>query len=206
VQDLANEALYYFPEDSFALYLIASVLIVEKKYKEAREILYKALKNNPNVEEIYTDLGFILSSVDRNYKGAIEIMNMAFKKGIASSLTLNNMAYSLIKLGDIQAAERLLLKIKKPYPPAYFATKGMIAIRKGFIKKGEALYYKAVKMLDDSTNKIIAKQILNLEKAKYFIKIEDKSMANRYIKHALRLGKTYVNDEIQELLSSGKCT
>jgi predicted negative regulator of RcsB-dependent stress response len=80
------------------------------------------------------------------------------------------------------------------------ATKGLIAIRQGLIKKGEELYLKTIRKLQDRNLKTIARQILNLEKARYFITKEDNSKAKYHLKYALKLGNTYVNPEIAELL------
>jgi tetratricopeptide (TPR) repeat protein len=200
VKDIADQILYYFPNDPFGFYFLASVLIKKEKFEDARSLLYRALEGHPNIEEIYTDLGFILSAIERKYEEALRIMNIAFEKGIASPLTLNNMAYAFAKMGKLKEAEEIMMKIKEPVPAVCSATKGLIAIRQGLIKKGEELYLKTIRKLQDRNLKTIARQILNLEKARYFITKEDNSKAKYHLKYALKLGNTYVNPEIAELL------
>lgn len=200
VKDIADEILYYFPSDPFGFYFLASVLIKKERFEDARSLLYKALEGHPNIGEIYTDLGFILSAIDRKHEEALRIMNIAFEKGIASSLTLNNMAYAFAKMGKLKEAEEIMMKIKEPIPTVSTATKGLIAIRQGLVKKGEELYLKTIRKLQDPYLKTIARQILNLEKGHYFIAKEDNLKAKYYLKHALKLGNTYINAEIEELL------
>ena len=199
VKDTADEILYYFPNDPHGYYFLASGLIKKEKFEDARSLLYKAIEGQPNISEAYTDLGFILSSIDRKYEEAIQIMKIAMEKGITSSLTLNNMAYAYAKMGKLREAEEVIDRINKPIPPECFATKGLIAIRMGLIKNGEELYLKAISKLPNRYLKTIARQILNLEKARYFITKKNIPKAKYYLKYVNRLGNTYVNAEIEEL-------
>ncbi len=198
MRKIADEILYYFSDDQFGFYLIASSLIIERKYNEARDILYKIIENQSNISEAYSDLGFILSAIDRNYNEALRIMSMALEKKIASALIINNMAYALVKIDKVKDAEQLLARIRESSFPAYFATKGLIAIRYGFLQRGIILYYKAIRSLPDEYSKIVAKQLLNLEKANYYMKHGEISKVEYYLNYAIKLGNTYVNDEIEE--------
>lgn len=199
-----DEIFYYFPNDPFGFYLAAAILISRRQFGKAKQLLYKALATQPPIDEIYCDLGFILASIERNYKEAIEIMNIAVDKGISSDLTINNLAYSLVKYGRLNEAERIFRLIKNFANPVFFATKGMIMIRKGFLKKGESLYKKAISNLSDKYNKTVARQILNVEKATYYIERNNSDRAMPYLKEAQRLGRTYVNQEITEVLRNIK--
>ncbi|MEI6832021.1 MAG: tetratricopeptide repeat protein [Candidatus Omnitrophota bacterium] len=202
LRETADEILYYFPDDQFGVYLIAASFTVERKYKEAKDLLYKIIEKQSNISEAYSDLGFILSSIDRNYNEAVRVMNIALERKIASALTINNMAYSLAKMDKLKEAEQLLAIIKQPSLPVYFATKGLIAIRGGFLQRGIMLYYKTIRSLSDEYSKTVAKQLLSLEKANYYIKRNEISKAKYSLNYAVKLGNTYVNDEIEEFIKN----
>ena len=206
VRKIADEILYYFQGDQFGIYLIAACYTLERKYDEARSLLYKIIEKGSNITEAYADLGFILSAVDRNYDEALRIMRIALEKKIASALILNNMAYALAKTNRAKEGEQLLSGIREPYFPAYYATKGLIAIRNGYLQRGVTLYYRAIRNLPDEYNKCVAKQLLNLEKASYYMKRDDVSKAKIYISYALKLGSTYINAEIDEFIDKNKLT
>jgi tetratricopeptide (TPR) repeat protein len=202
VGSIANEILYYFPNNHFGLYLRARLSMIEGDYIKAKELLYKALDGQPQSEEILISLSFILDSIERNYKESINLMRETRERGMMSKFLINNYVYALVRDGQFEEANKYMNEVKKPWQPELYATKGMYFIRKGLLKQGENQYNIAIKKLKNRESKNIARQMLAIEKAIYFKKSHSTSKSIKLLEQALSYGDTYLTNEIKEEIAS----
>lgn len=200
VKRISNIILKQNPNDPIGQYILGRIYLLKNRFNEAKEIFCKVLKEYPDTKEVYSDLGFILLSEDKDYYAAIDLLNNAIKRKLGSKLILNNLAYAYLKLNDIKNAKKIITLIKAPYPAYVYATKGLLAIKTKQTKKGKMLYSKAIKLFPDDRNRTIAKQCMHLAEAELLIENGEKKKAKNILTKALKAGKTYVNAEIMKLM------
>jgi tetratricopeptide (TPR) repeat protein len=142
---------------------------------------------------------------ERAVMHAKSVADMAARDKISSDrpgqMALNNAAFALIHVGELEKAEQLLQKLSKyihvsPYPTA---TLGLLHFARGHVDRGTKLYEEAIALLNDGRLRRLFGQKLNLERARYFYQSGDLQTARKYVQLVLQ-----VKDGIPKFISDAE--
>ncbi|MCF7898889.1 MAG: tetratricopeptide repeat protein [Candidatus Pacebacteria bacterium] len=198
VKEMSRVILELDPGNAYGFYFEANYWNQNEDYDGAISFYEKALSITKEVPEIYPEYSFVLTSIKRNHKKTIEILNEAIDLGYKSNFVINNLAVAYIKLGDLKKASELLEKSNNPEFIPFFATKGLLEIRKGNLEKGKKYYEDAIDLFK-GVNKKLASQILFYETSLYWFNKKQKGKALENLNEAKAYGKTYMETDIKEL-------
>lgn len=201
IKRLSDRIFQINKDDAFGFYLKGVLLNNDENYEQAKLHYLKSLKLDHTIHEVYPDLAFILSSIDNDYRAAIELLERAVSYGYTGALIVNNLVFAYIKNENLNEAEEIIerLKTKGDLPPVLKATNGLLEMRKGNIKQGNSLYESAIEEFSDDKNKMIAGQIKAVENARYYIKSNEYNKARDFLTEAKTFPESYVNKEIKVL-------
>jgi len=109
-------------------------LIRQNKYREARFILLRALKDNPQRPQIYNGLG-VISDIDHLFSEARWFYARALVMSPDSPVTRTNIAYSYFLSNEWDNAEKIFRKVLNQFPKHAQASLnyGLLLARKGMI-------------------------------------------------------------------------
>ena len=88
------------------------------------------------------------------------------KNGIAWNSSINNLAFVAIEQGKLDDAGCYLSRLRSDAPIHryfHYATRGLLAIRRGHVDRGEGLYRLAISTASDQNTKSLLRQKLNWE-------------------------------------------
>ena len=111
------------------------------------------------------------------------------------NITVNNLAFVLIEQGQLDAAQIYLnllrsdVTVHKHYE---YATRGLLAMRRGQVEKGEGLYRLAIANSNDRDRKSLFRQKLNWELGQYWNSRGNPRRASRFFEKVLRTRVTGV--------------
>lgn len=201
IYDIAHKINILNSGDAFALYLRGASDSLEKRYESAKGFFENALNLDPTIQEVYPDYAFILESIDRNYDGAIALLEKALRLGFKTTLIYNNLAFAYIRTGKHDKAENIIKMFDKGKDthPYFLATMGLLEIRKGNLKKGNSLYDHAIEKLSSKNNQNLARQNQLIETARAALKENDIKKATELIAEVKQLPKTFLEIEIKEI-------
>ncbi|NKC13888.1 MAG: hypothetical protein GKR94_17380 [Gammaproteobacteria bacterium] len=98
--------------------------------------------------------------------------------------SLNNLAFIAIESGNLEDAGHYLARVRAESPRErryVYATKGLLAIRRGQIERGEHYYRAAISNAHDKTTKNLLRLKLNWELAKHSAHVGQKERALRLL-------------------------
>ena len=122
---------------------------------------------------------------------------------------LNNLAFVLIEQGHLDDAQSYLSLLRSDvtlHKSFEYATKGLLAMRRGQVDKGEGLYRLAISTTDDRDTKSLFRQKLNWELGQYWTSHGNPRRASRFLEKVLRTRVTgvwtlpYIKNEASDLL------
>lgn len=123
---------------------------------------------------------------------------------------INNLVFALLTFQAYDHATRHLGKLSRWVhdDPFATATLGLYNLRKGKIKRAEALYRESIVLANNSITKERIRQRMSIEFGKYFLGLGDKKQANKYLGRALKQksGFNYAKAEARKLLSKTQST
>jgi tetratricopeptide (TPR) repeat protein len=193
--ETANFVLKHNNQDWQAKYFKALVNLRRDDYAEGKKLLESANSIQPNSPEILLNLAFIYETVDKNYDKALETLHKAESNiDQPSTLLQNNIAYALLKKGDVDAAGKILESdnINQEHP-VFLATYGLYYYHRNDVKKADK-YYKLSVQTFRGKEKQIAIQLWHTEKARYYLRhnnlvdaLQEVNMASK----ALKSGYSY---------------
>ena len=88
------------------------------------------------------------------------------KDGIAWNISINNLAFVAIEQDKLDDAGCYLSRLRSDAPMHryfHYATRGLLAIRRGHVDRGEGLYRLAISTANDQNTKSLLRQKLNWE-------------------------------------------
>ena len=106
--------------------------------------------------------------------------------------SVNNLAFVAIEQGKLDDARSYLARLRSDAPiHRYFlyATRGLLAIRRGHVDRGEGLYRLAISTASDRSTKSLLRQKLNWELGKYWAR---QGWTRRAIRFLAKVQKTRV--------------
>ena len=109
--------------------------------------------------------------------------------------SVNNLAFVAIEQGKLDDAGRYLARlVSDASTHGYFqyATRGLLAIRRGLIDKGEGLYRLAISIANDRDTKSLLRQKLNWELGKYWARQGRRRRAIRFLEKVQKTRVTSV--------------
>ena len=136
------------------------------------------------------------SQLDRAYEFArqsFEIQsNRQPRDSAAWNTSVNNLAFVAIEQGKLDDAGRYLARLRSDaamHRYFHYATRGLLAIRRGQVAKGEGLYRLAISTAGDRNTKSLLRQKLNWELGKYWAR---QGRTRRAIRFLEKVQKTRV--------------
>jgi superkiller protein 3 len=198
ILDISKKILLINKQDAFATYLKGAACVIDKEYEKAKTFFEATLKISEYVAEIYPDYGFVMGCIDEDFEKAIVFMKRGIELNYGTVLVMNNLAHAYIQSGDLKSAENILKEFHTSKNPILSATRGLLEIRKGNLDKGNELFDYTIRELEGE-NRNIAKQIKNLENAKFYLNNNDLISAKKHIFLAKEISKSYMNKEIEEI-------
>lgn len=122
------------------------------------------------LEEPYSRHPWILGSSIfcglRNYGEAARFARQGLLANPDDFLLVNNLSFALLKSGEIDSAEKLLMKSPKPSAaelPVYLATRGLLAYEKKNWGQGRDLYWRAIRTAEGQGNdRLTIKAFINM--------------------------------------------
>lgn len=150
-----------------AFFLKGAVESMKHSYEASKESLRQAidLGLTTSLADAYAGLSYIYEEVEQDYKTAIILLREALGRDIDRSIIDNNLAYALIKNGELDEASKILQGTTSQHASLQ-ATTGLLAFARGDFDKGDALYRKAIQLLPPN-EKSYAKSKWLYEKAYY---------------------------------------
>lgn len=199
LREVVDEIRSINKNDPYGLYFSGVIFSVGKRYDKAKEVFKEVLEINDKVQDVYADYSFILECIDKDYIGAIKILEKAISYSFNSPFIENNLAYAYINNGDLDKAEAIinnydLVKTRG----MLLATKGLLEFRKDKLKEGNYYYERAVKDISGEDSNI-AKQIWGYEKASYWFRKKEFTKAKKEIELLKESPESYMTLEISNL-------
>lgn len=170
VQETAKSLLSIKPDDAGAYYFINNEGIGRGNAGFAKQALQRRIEIDPQDIGAYVTLSFILATINGKHEEAISLLEngpLDLKKDGSAQ---NNLAYSYIKTGRLDDAERVLDSTNEPssFDNHMTATRGLLKLYRGDFEGARKLYEKAIKHYsDDDRSKSFAMQVWDYEQANY---------------------------------------
>lgn len=202
VEKMSNRILTLKGNDGFGIYLKGRAYLMKNEYIVAEHYFEQALKDEPQIADIYPDLSFIYVSITHKYDTAIKLLNKAIKLDIKNIQILNNLAYAYIKHNEVDEAKKILDQFKTNEPAVISATRGLLFFSKGMLKQGIESYKKAyIKFNNHQENQKLLLQNSLYEQAVYWSKIKEPKEAIKLLKKARLIGRSYMSTDIDNLMN-----
>ena len=102
--------------------------------------------------------------------------------------SINNLAFALIEMGQHDEAADYLSRLPllpEPYRAFAYATRGLLALRTGKLKKGQDLYQRAIALADQKSKRQLQKK-LHWELARYWRETGDAKKSSFHLRRVLR--------------------
>ncbi len=142
----------------------------------------------------------MLSVILNRDNEAVRLIDLALRSNVDDADLLNNKAFSLAKLNQINKATKTINKIilgrvSQDLRWVVNATKGLINLRSNNIKLGRILYNESIDYFRREN------ELLKLSRALYFYGLEEKRLKTEYgIKYLTEAFKLAVNNKLDDLL------
>ena len=145
-------------------------------------------------------LGCYYTLVDVQLDRAHEFARQSFeiqsnrqpRDSAAWNSSVNNLAFVAIEQGNLDDAGNYLARLRSDAPMStyfHYATRGLLAIRRGHIDRGEGLYRLAISTARDRSTKSLLRQKLNWELGSYLAR---QGRTRRAIRFLAKVEKTRV--------------
>ena len=187
-QKLIEDYITIAPDDNTPVILLAQNYINNGEYEKSQEILNGILHKDPNSQDAHRLLSLLDSEVFDNYDRSIQILEQEMAKNKSNQVIQNDLAYSYLRKGLIDAASDILSGVnwdKATFP--MYATKGLLQISKGNLKEGIRLYNIAVSKAPNNELKAIVRQKRSVEVARYFFMRGERDEALRQLHRVLSI-------------------
>jgi tetratricopeptide (TPR) repeat protein len=174
---------------------IAKIYLSNKEKDQAIEQYNSILKINPDNAFAHMMLGTIYDS-EKKYDKAADHYSLALDIQPDYAPAANNLAYHLaVRTNEIDKALELARKAKANFPedPAIADTLGLIYYKK-------ALYKNAESEFTDSLKKLSGNAVVNFHLGRNYAKLEEKELAKKYLKNALKIDKNFEGHQEAEKL------
>jgi Flp pilus assembly protein TadD len=179
------------------------ILICRGRHKDAIRLAAKSLQHtNVNIT-LKLRLSQILSSqfsvaqsqLDEAYRYARQGYDALWEtdediEPDMANMIVNNLVFVLIEQGKMEEAQTLIRTLRTNVSRGAefaYATKGLYALRRGDVEKGEQLYKMAIGRTENSKQKNLFRQKLYLELGKHWINSGDRRRAEQNLKKAVKL-------------------
>jgi len=144
IKEVSQNILSLDSNNAYGFYFEGVFYLKKAEYEKASVSFEKCLSISKEIPELYPDYSFILASINRDYKKAISILEQAIKLGYKNDFIFNNLAFSYIKLGELEKGEKIINENKNSILPTLLATRGLLEMKKNNLKKGSEYYTKAI--------------------------------------------------------------
>ena len=208
---LLNRCKERFPEDADTSLLIGMVLFEQDRYPEAATELERLIPEGKAGPNAYSYLGGILCDELRDIDGALRILREGKKLFPRDRLIANNLAYALLRRGDVHSARGVLESIPKGGPSSLpesdvsiTATWGLLHVLEGNLNEGELFYRRAEDLASQLGKRDLAlkvRQKTDLELARAYAQLDDLKMALRRVQQGLLIedGRKSYRQDLQDL-------
>lgn len=140
-----------------------------------------------------------IAAISENYTRAIRLAEAGLQANPDSPILINNLAYSLIEIGELKQAEVQLLRVSSEegeYRAALSATRGLLAIRQGNVEYGIRAYKQSFDAARADKNRPLELQaLMMLALELQLLRIDDDDT----IKRAVAAGRNSRQPGVQEL-------
>jgi tetratricopeptide (TPR) repeat protein len=203
-----------FPEHEDTTVLLALALERSCMYDEAINLLTPLVAQGNATEQVYADLGWLLTDAKRDYPSALKVLREGYERFKQDGLLVNNLAYAHLMCGNVVEARNLLEKGTELLIPnsrldsssriVLTATWGLLLVAEGDLEGGEQLYRKAHKMALEANQQELASaafQKMHLELARAFARTGNHEMAKRHVHAglAVRRGRLLYQEDLRNL-------
>lgn len=165
----------------------------EGKWKKSLEDSQSWLSDEPFSLRPYIHISFLQNEIFEDYKSSIEIIKSALKIVPSEPTLLNNLAFDLIHLGNLEEAKKALSKIDLSHclisnRICAIATSGLLEYRSGRPKEGRKLYQTAIQLAyKESLPWLKARAMIYLAREELLAKNSDAdNLRNKAINEALK--------------------
>jgi len=200
-----------FPENHETPEVQALVLVEQKRYDEAIELLRDEVATGKAIPGSYGDLGWYLTDFRHNLDEARKIMYEGLKRYPKAPNIINNLAYALLMEGHPGEAREVLMSLRIDEKKARLedkvaltATWGLLHLWEEDLAEGKHYYELAEEMAHESPRTDLSatvRQKMHLELAKAFLRHRDYALARTEIARglAIRKGREVYEDELASL-------
>jgi len=165
----------------------------EGKWKKSLENSQSWLSDELFSRRPYIHISFLKSEIFEDYVSSIDIIKSALMVVPSEPTLLNNLAFDLIQLGNLEEAQKVLSRINLSHCPlatriCAMATSGLLEYRSGRPVEGRKLYQTAIQTAyKESLPWLKARAMIYLAQEELLIKSSDAdNLRNKAINEALK--------------------
>jgi tetratricopeptide (TPR) repeat protein len=185
-----NVSKQHFPKAQTTRVLLASALVASEEVSSALGEVEPFWSDGSAEESTFVCLGWLYQQVDP-WK-AIVVLSDGLKRFPGSPHLLNNLAYTYLMDGNVEAAEQALARVPKRAQRQLelIATEGLLKLWQGHENQGRKLYEEAEAMAvaagrsREFVSKVKQKKYLEL--ARFFLRKGEQTRARVEIEHGLK--------------------
>ena len=201
---LSSDVRYLSSDPAFRIAQgLVGACLNQGKMKKGIELALDWIENDVHAD-LYSyladTLGCYYSLVDVQLDRAYEFARQSFEiqsnrqpaDSAAWNRSVNNLAFVAIEQGKLDDAGNYLARLRSDTPMStyfHYATRGLLAIRRGHVDKGEGLYRLAISTASDRNTKSLLRQKLNWELGNYLAR---QGQTRRAIRFLAKVEKTRV--------------
>ena len=201
---LSSDVRYLSSDPAFRIAQgLVGACLNQGKMKKGIELALDWIENDVHAD-LYSyladTLGCYYSLVDVQLDRAYEFARQSFEiqsnrqpgDSAAWNRSVNNLAFVAIEQGKLDDAGNYLARLRSDTPTStyfHYATRGLLAIRRGHVDKGEGLYRLAISTASDRNTKSLLRQKLNWELGNYLAR---QGQTRRAIRFLAKVEKTRV--------------
>jgi len=175
-----------FPDDAVTLCVGGRVFERVGKYDDAEELYRRAIQVDPQSPDVHACLGRLLCEYRGDYAQAVDVLSRAVEQSPRRAVFLNNLAYTLLMSNRTGEAREILERIRGADDDVYVtATRGLLQIREGNVREGEALYKKAAKLARTRELRVLVEQKREVELARYWLEKAESNRSEALLRSAL---------------------
>ncbi|HEY8886721.1 MAG TPA: tetratricopeptide repeat protein [Candidatus Microsaccharimonas sp.] len=188
---LSRRILTIFPDNVPALAYRVRELMDEHNLEEARSLSEKAYELDRSQPDIVLNLSYIYAVADLNNQRALEILKSflsSFKEDTEKmwfhDLLYNNLAYNLIKVGELGEGELYISKAKAN--PIVMSTKALLALYKDEAELALKIYASSINDIEDPFNRDMNILFSKYEFSKYYYEKKNYKQALEHVDEGLQ--------------------
>lgn len=175
----------FFKNDVFILYLRGYLAFFNNDFSLAADYFQSVISSKVRVNDVYGIYAFLLSVIEDRHKDAVELLTRAKNEGLSNEIIDNNLAFSLIHLGRLEEARRIIDEYAVADDGFIKATEGLLELRLGNLERAKELYTASYAFLRGK-QRVMTEANFLLEQIEFFAKQGNKEKVTKLL-HELKI-------------------